>query len=153
MQASILSLVPYHLLWSLSDVPNLKAINLCSLVSWVRHFSVYSVQLNIWCFMKRKFLKVNVLYLQFHRTFCVTAQSSDRGSFKSNLAFTIQDHVGTAEEVLRTVLCWINPLCLYIFSLTVFCITVYFHSGIGYGTLNFVYSSEAAIMSICEAVT
>jgi xeroderma pigmentosum group C-complementing protein len=60
--------------------------------------------------MKRKFLnvsflKLNVLYLQFHRTFCVTAQSTNRGSFESNLAFTIQDHVGTAEEVLKPVLC------------------------------------------------
>lgn len=50
------------------------------------------------------FLKLNVFYLQFHRTFCVTAQSTDRGSFESNLAFTIQDHVGTAEEVLKIVL-------------------------------------------------
>lgn len=69
IQASVLSLVPCHLLWSLVDVPNLKAVNLRSLVSW------------------------------FHRTFCVTAQSTDRGSFESNLAFTIQDHVGTAEEI------------------------------------------------------
>ncbi|KAJ1268490.1 hypothetical protein BS78_07G139700 [Paspalum vaginatum] len=69
IQASVLSLVPYHLLWSVADVPNLKAVNLRSIVSWL------------------------------HRTFCVTAQSTDRGSFQSNLAFTIQDHVGTAEEV------------------------------------------------------
>ncbi|CAO2188269.1 unnamed protein product [Urochloa humidicola] len=69
IQASILSLVPNHLLWSVADVPNLKAVNLRNLVSW------------------------------FHRTFCVTAQSTDRGSFVSNLAFTIQDRVGTAEEV------------------------------------------------------
>ncbi|CAL4998846.1 unnamed protein product [Urochloa decumbens] len=69
IQASILSLVPNHLLWSVADVPNLRAVNLLNLVSW------------------------------FHRTFCVTAQSTDRGSFVSNLAFTIQDRVGTAEEV------------------------------------------------------
>ncbi|KAG2583986.1 hypothetical protein PVAP13_6KG255700 [Panicum virgatum] len=69
IQASILSLVPNHLLWSVADVQNLKAINLRNLMSW------------------------------FHRTFCVTAQSTDRGSFVSNLGFTIQDRVGTAEEV------------------------------------------------------
>lgn len=69
IQASILSLVPYHLLRSVADVPNLKAVSLHTLVSWL------------------------------HRTFSVTAQSTDRGSFQSNLAFTIQDHVGTAEEV------------------------------------------------------
>ncbi|OEL35017.1 DNA repair protein RAD4 [Dichanthelium oligosanthes] len=66
IQASVLSLVPHHLLWSVADVPNLKAVNLRNL---------------------------------FHRTFCVTAQSTDRGSFVSNLAFTIQDRVGNAEEV------------------------------------------------------
>ncbi|CAO2210995.1 unnamed protein product [Urochloa humidicola] len=69
VQASVLSLVPNHLLLSVADVPNLKAVNLRNLVSW------------------------------FHRTFCITAQSTDRGSFVSNLAFTIQDRVGTAEEV------------------------------------------------------
>ncbi|RCV31142.1 hypothetical protein SEVIR_6G159100v4 [Setaria viridis] len=69
IQASILSLVPNHVLWSFTDVTNLRAVNLRNLVSW------------------------------FHRTFCVTAQSTDRGSFVSNLAFTIQDRVGTAEEV------------------------------------------------------
>ncbi|KAK3121748.1 hypothetical protein QOZ80_8BG0660270 [Eleusine coracana subsp. coracana] len=69
IQASILSLVPYHLLWNDVDTPKLKAVNLRSLVSW------------------------------FHRTFCVTAQSTDRGSFESNLAFAVQDCVGTAEEV------------------------------------------------------
>jgi hypothetical protein len=47
--------------------------------------------------------KLPVLYLQFHRTFCVTAQSTDRGSFVSNLAFAIQDRVGTAEEVLNII--------------------------------------------------
>ncbi|GJN03555.1 hypothetical protein PR202_ga21011 [Eleusine coracana subsp. coracana] len=35
----------------------------------------------------------------FHRTFCVTAQSTNRGSFESNLAFAVQDRTGTAEEV------------------------------------------------------
>ncbi|PAN35381.1 hypothetical protein PAHAL_6G204200 [Panicum hallii] len=69
IQASILSLLPNHLLWSVADVRNLKAVNLQNLVSW------------------------------FHRTFCVTAQSTHRGSFVSNLGFTIQDRVGTAEEV------------------------------------------------------
>jgi xeroderma pigmentosum group C-complementing protein len=39
-------------------------------------------------------------YLQFHRTFYVTAQSTGKGSFQSNLAFTVKNHVGTAEEVL-----------------------------------------------------
>ncbi|XP_062191832.1 DNA repair protein RAD4 isoform X2 [Phragmites australis] len=63
IQASMLSLVPDHLLWNVVDVPKLKAVNLHSLVSW------------------------------FHRTFCVTAQSTDRGSFKSNLAFALQDRV------------------------------------------------------------
>jgi xeroderma pigmentosum group C-complementing protein len=47
---------------------------------------------------------LHILYLQFHRTFCVTAQSTDRGSFESNLAFAVQDHVGTAEEVLNIML-------------------------------------------------
>nr|CAB3483004.1 unnamed protein product [Digitaria exilis] len=69
IQASVLSLVPSHLLLSVADVRNLKAVNLQNLVSW------------------------------FHRIFSVTAQSTDRGSFASNLAFTIQDRVGTAEEV------------------------------------------------------
>lgn len=69
IQASILSLLPYHLLGNVVDTPELKANNLCSLVSW------------------------------FHRTFYVIAQSDDRGSFESNLAFTLQNHVGTAEEV------------------------------------------------------
>ncbi|TVU05803.1 hypothetical protein EJB05_48986, partial [Eragrostis curvula] len=69
IQASILSLVPYHLLLNVVDVLKLKAVNLRSLVSW------------------------------FHRTFCVTAESTNRGSFESNLAFVVHDRVGTAEEV------------------------------------------------------
>jgi xeroderma pigmentosum group C-complementing protein len=40
-----------------------------------------------------------VYYLQFHRTFYLTAQSTDKGSFESNLAFAVQNRVGTAEEV------------------------------------------------------
>ncbi|KAL6598608.1 hypothetical protein ACP70R_046307 [Stipagrostis hirtigluma subsp. patula] len=69
IQASVLSLIPYHLLWNDVDVPKLKAVSLRNLVSW------------------------------FHRTFCVTAQSTNRGSFESNLAFALQDRVGTSEEV------------------------------------------------------
>ncbi|KAL6862447.1 hypothetical protein ACP4OV_016788 [Aristida adscensionis] len=69
IQASILSLIPHHVLWNDVDVPKLKAVNLRNLVSW------------------------------FHRTFCVTAQSTDRGSFELNLAFALQNRVGTSEEV------------------------------------------------------
>uniref|UniRef100_A0A0E0LUU1 Rad4 beta-hairpin domain-containing protein n=1 Tax=Oryza punctata TaxID=4537 RepID=A0A0E0LUU1_ORYPU len=69
IQASILSVLPQHVLWNSVDTPILKADELRTLVSW------------------------------FHRTFCVIAQSDDRGSFKSNLAFALQSHVGTAEEV------------------------------------------------------
>ncbi|KAG8047367.1 hypothetical protein GUJ93_ZPchr0008g13288 [Zizania palustris] len=69
IQASILSILPNHLPWNAVDTPKLKANDLHSLVSWLHH------------------------------TFCVTAQSNDRGSFESNLAFALQNHVGTAEEV------------------------------------------------------
>ncbi|KAF0899284.1 hypothetical protein E2562_015933 [Oryza meyeriana var. granulata] len=69
IQASILSVLPHHVLWNSVDTPILKANDLHSLVNW------------------------------FHRTFCVIAQSDDRGSFGSNLAFALQSHVGTAEEV------------------------------------------------------
>ncbi|XP_015696104.1 DNA repair protein RAD4 isoform X2 [Oryza brachyantha] len=68
-QASILSVLPQHVLWNSVETPILKANELRSLVSW------------------------------FHRTFCVTPHSDDRGSFESNLAFALQNHVGTAEEV------------------------------------------------------
>jgi hypothetical protein len=46
MQASILSLVPYHLLWNVIDTPKLKAVNLRSLVNWVSHlFTLFFVHL------------------------------------------------------------------------------------------------------------
>ena len=77
---------------------------------------------------------MHVLYLQFHRTFCVTAQSTDRGSFVSNLGFTIQDRVGTAEEVLNMI-----PVLKKSAS---YLIHLFFH-----------IVSEAAIASFCEAVT
>uniref|UniRef100_A0A0D9X811 Rad4 beta-hairpin domain-containing protein n=1 Tax=Leersia perrieri TaxID=77586 RepID=A0A0D9X811_9ORYZ len=62
IQASILSVLPQHVLWNSVDTPIMKANELRSLVSW------------------------------FHRTFSVIAQSDDRGSFKSNLAFALQNH-------------------------------------------------------------
>jgi xeroderma pigmentosum group C-complementing protein len=68
-QASILSVLPQHVLRNSVDTPILKANELRSLVSW------------------------------FHNTFSVIAQSDDKGSFKSNLAFALQSYVGTAEEV------------------------------------------------------
>uniref|UniRef100_A0A0E0QJ91 Rad4 beta-hairpin domain-containing protein n=1 Tax=Oryza rufipogon TaxID=4529 RepID=A0A0E0QJ91_ORYRU len=69
IQASILSVLPQHVLRNSVDTPILKANELRSLVSW------------------------------FHNTFSVIAQSDDKGSFKSNLAFALQSYVGTAEEV------------------------------------------------------
>ncbi|CAM0911519.1 unnamed protein product [Alopecurus aequalis] len=69
IQASVLSVLPHHLLWNGVDIQKLDANNLRSLVSW------------------------------FHRTFCVIARSTDRGSFESNMAFALQSHEGTAEEV------------------------------------------------------
>ena len=79
---------------------------------------------------------MHVLYLQFHRTFCVTAQSTDRGSFVSNLGFTIQDRVGTAEEVLNMIPV-LKKSASYLIHLFFF-----FH-----------IVSEAAMTSFCEAVT
>uniref|UniRef100_A0A0E0IC33 Rad4 beta-hairpin domain-containing protein n=1 Tax=Oryza nivara TaxID=4536 RepID=A0A0E0IC33_ORYNI len=69
IQASILSVLPQHVLRNSVDTPILKANELRSLVSW------------------------------FHNTFSVISQSDDKGSFKSNLAFALQSYVGTAEEV------------------------------------------------------
>uniref|UniRef100_A0A0E0AVI8 Rad4 beta-hairpin domain-containing protein n=1 Tax=Oryza glumipatula TaxID=40148 RepID=A0A0E0AVI8_9ORYZ len=69
IQASILSVLPQHVLRNSVDTPILKANELRSLVSW------------------------------FHNTFSVIARSDDNGSFKSNLAFALQSYVGTAEEV------------------------------------------------------
>lgn len=69
IQASVLSVLPHHLLWNGVDIQKLDANNLRTLVSW------------------------------FHRTFSVIARSTDRGSFESNMAFALQSHVGTAEEV------------------------------------------------------
>lgn len=69
IQASVLSVLPHHLLLNGVDIQKLDANNLRNLVSW------------------------------FHRTFSVIAQSTDRGSFESNMAFALQSHVGTAEEV------------------------------------------------------
>lgn len=69
IQASILSVLPNHLLLNGVDIAKLDANNLRSLVSW------------------------------FHHTFSVIAQSTERRSFESNMAFALQSHVGTAEEV------------------------------------------------------
>ncbi|KAM0887916.1 hypothetical protein ACQ4PT_028684 [Festuca glaucescens] len=68
-KASVLSVLPHHLLLNGVDIQKLDANNLRSLVSW------------------------------FHCTFSVIARSTDRGSFESNMAFALQSHVGTAEEV------------------------------------------------------
>ncbi|KAM3209367.1 hypothetical protein ACQJBY_063821 [Aegilops geniculata] len=69
IQASVLSVLPQHLLWNGVDTLKLDANKLRSLVSW------------------------------FHRTFCIIARSADKGSFESNMAFALQSHEGTAEEV------------------------------------------------------
>ncbi|KAF7100728.1 hypothetical protein CFC21_102206 [Triticum aestivum] len=69
IQASVLSVLPQHLLWNGVDTLKLDANKLRSLVSW------------------------------FHRTFCIIARSADKGSFESNIAFALQSHEGTAEEV------------------------------------------------------
>lgn len=45
-----------------------------------------------------------------------------------------------------------SAVYLFIFSFHSILRIVYFNSEIGYGTLNFVYSSEAAIIFISEAV-
>ncbi|XP_073361913.1 DNA repair protein RAD4 isoform X2 [Aegilops tauschii subsp. strangulata] len=69
IQASVLSVLPQHLLWNGVDTLKLDANKLRSLVNW------------------------------FHRTFCIIARSADKGSFESNMAFALQSHEGTAEEV------------------------------------------------------
>uniref|UniRef100_A0ACD6AK52 Uncharacterized protein n=1 Tax=Avena sativa TaxID=4498 RepID=A0ACD6AK52_AVESA len=69
IQASVLSVLPHHLSWNGVDIQKLDTNNLRSLVSW------------------------------FHRTFSVIARSTDRGSFESNMAFALQSHVGTTEEI------------------------------------------------------
>lgn len=69
IQASVLSVLPHHLLWNGVDTLKLDANKLRSLVSW------------------------------FHHTFCTIARSADKGSFESNMAFALQSHEGTAEEV------------------------------------------------------
>ncbi|VAI73029.1 unnamed protein product [Triticum turgidum subsp. durum] len=68
IQASVLSVLPQHLLWNGVDTLKLDANKLRSLVSW------------------------------FHRTFSIIARSADKGSFESNMAFALQSHEGTAEE-------------------------------------------------------